>query len=461
MKQVEVIIEAGRPLRFTDATVSDVVAPGGSLVAAMAKTLSAYRDAAATLVNGKYAGQRALAPLNMRTPCDIFILRCTDGIFVRYDSVSGAEAKTRCMGTDKCLAEVSPPFSEQVVHFPEDPQTYVPAAGGPEITLTKTSAKDGTVQEIAKSRPLVFAKKTFPEGFQIEPPPARPPTLVCVHNEFGIHLEGTVLPADAPVMQLDGPDAQQFIARRFFKLKVGWETIEIYPLLGGEHWKPEYARQWAELDLLAAIAQRNLQDLAIASLDSRAETRRRFSTVLDEFAVLLEGKEEPIHQFLKRNPGIFCQTYDHWWSKVPFGKGEGKRVSDFVFREPHNDYLLVEIEAPSRKLFRKDGQQCQDLTHAINQIADWVQYIGNNKREVEEDLGLRGISTNPRTLVVIGRSASLTEENRRKLVTLQAQQNKLRILTYDDLIATARANLDRLFGPLDQGQNEEVYYFKK
>jgi hypothetical protein len=215
------------------------------------------------------------------------------------------------------------------------------------------------------------------------------------------------------------------------------------------------------LDLLASIFQKNLMASNLSSLDSRGATRKRYAALIEEFETLLAGPEEPVHQFLKSNPGLLCPTHDGWWSKLPFGQGEGRKVSDFVFREPCNDYLLVEIEAPFRELFRKDGQQREELTHAINQITDWVQYIADNKPRVERELGLDGISTNPRTLVVIGRSASLTDENRRKLVTLQAQQNKLRILTYDDLIAAARANLERVFGPLAiRAENAEIYYYK-
>jgi len=136
-------------------------------------------------------------------------------------------------------------------------------------------------------------------------------------------------------------------------------------------------------------------------------------------------------------------------------------VSDFVFREPVNDYELVEIEAPHRELFRKDGQQREELTHAINQITDWVQYIEDNRTLVEGELGLVGISTNPRKLVVIGRSSTLTEDNRRKLVTLQNLHGKLRILTYDDVLARARASLERILGPLSiRGQNTQLYFFK-
>lgn len=49
---------------------------------------------------------------------------------------------------------------------------------------------------------------------------------------------------------------------------------------------------------------------------------------------------------------------------------------------------------------------------------------------------------------MIGRSSSLSDTDRRKLVTIQAQHNKLRILTYDDVLANARAHLERIVGPL-------------
>jgi hypothetical protein len=139
----------------------------------------------------------------------------------------------------------------------------------------------------------------------------------------------------------------------------------------------------------------------------------------------------------------------------------GTRVSDFVFREPPNDYLLVEIEAPHRRLFRQDGHPRVELTHAVGQIDDWLQYIQADKAKVEGELDLHGISATPRTLVVIGRSASLTEDNRGRLAVMQSQRPRLSILTYDDLIDRARANLERHFGPLSlRAQNLEVYFYR-
>ena len=47
------------------------------------------------------------------------------------------------------------------------------------------------------------------------------------------------------------------------------------------------------------------------------------------------------------------------------------------------------------------------------------------------------------------------------LKALEKPAPKLRILTYDDLIASARANLERLFGPLGiVAVNAELYFFK-
>jgi hypothetical protein len=214
---------------------------------------------------------------------------------------------------------------------------------------------------------------------------------------------------------------------------------------------------WAELDILAAAAQANLRTQAYLALDGRGETRKQYALLLAEFESLLNGPEEPLHQFIKKHPELLCPTAEKSWSKLPFGNW----VSDFVFRETPNDYLLVEIEAPIHELFRKDGQQRQEVTHAIKQISDWVEFIENNKDLVESTLGLTGISTNPRRLVVIGRSSGLTDENRRAIVSIQNAQPKLRILTYDDVLAAARINLERILGPLSiVGQNTQLYYFK-
>lgn len=304
---------------------------------------------------------------------------------------------------------------------------------------------------------VIRAKTRLPDDYKLLKPPARPTCLVSLQNEVTFHMHGILGPPNGDSALGERAQVQHFIAAQRAQLPVGWQAIEVYPLLSDDHWRPEHAALWAELDILACVARRNLHDSRLRALDGQAVARGNYAALFDEFQRLLNGPEEPVHQFLKRHPELLSPTHEKVWSKLRFGD----RISDFVFRVPYNDYELVEIEAPVRLLFRKDGQQREELTHAINQIADWVQYIEDNKAQVENELGLVGISTNPRSLIVIGRSECLSDDNRRKLATLANQISKLRILTYDDVLEAARRNLERIFGLLQvvPGENVEIYFF--
>jgi hypothetical protein len=460
-KKATAVIVPGQPLKFEDNGQLDeegeaAARASDSFFSAISETLARYRDAGHKLLEGKYASLKHIAPLHMRKPYNIYILRCKDGIFVRYDRASDGEEHVRCWEPSLTLAEISPQLSDNMIHFPEDPDTYVPAKPPYELCMKKT-AKDGTTEEILRYSGVLYASSKFPDGFEIPKPPARPSCLVSVQNEFRYQLGGITGPLNVP-LDPPSPDTQHFITQGPpVSLPVGWQAIEVYPLLGDEYWRPEYGPLWAEIDILGAVASENIKQSNLNNLDSRGATRKSYAALLTEFERLLNGLEEPVHQFLKQHPELLCPTASKSMSKVPFGD----RVSDFVFCEPPNDYLLVEIEAPIRKLFRKDGQQRQELTHAINQILDWIRYINDHKPEVEQELGLIGISSNPRALVVIGRSASLTDDDGRKLIMIQARHNNLRILTYDDLLATARSNLTRILGPLaKQEAGTEDYYFR-
>jgi Domain of unknown function (DUF4263) len=456
LRQAEIRVEPGKPLQIVEATddLSALLPRPTSTDHAVGRTIAAYTKEARKLLDGRYASQKELAPVHLREKNNITVLHCNDGIIVRYDPCSDDKGQLIGGKLEAPLSTAAPLISEQLIHFPDDPKTYVPAPGGLEFSLTVTDGKTGNTTTPLKIRQLLYGTTILPSGFEMPSPPARPPCFASVYCEADFHIQGVLQPPAGPTAAAP----EQFITHSRFRLPVGWRAIEIYPLLGEEYWKPEYAAMWAELDLLGAIAQRNAVTSNLKSLDGRGAARKRYAKLFEEFETLLAGPEEPAHQFLKQHPEILCPTHDRMWSKLGFGD----RKSDFVFREPHDDYLLVEIEAPVRQIFRQDGQQREELTHAINQIVDWLQYISDNKQGVEQDLGLQGISTNPRTLVVIGRSASLTADNRRKLETLQAQQNKLRILTYDDVLAAARANLERILGPLGfGGQNIDFYFYNQ
>jgi hypothetical protein len=256
------------------------------------------------------------------------------------------------------------------------------------------------------------------------------------------------------------PDqSRPLILKTRSKLPVGWEAFQIYPPFNPDVWQPSVAPLWAELDVLATVAAHNLQSQRYHALDPRAAARKEAQAVLREFEALLDGQEAPLQTFLTKHPELLCPTYKKVWEKAPFGT----RVSDFVFREPSDEYFLVEIEAPIRPLFRKKGTQPHEaLVHAQDQITDWLRYIEDNLDTVQRELGLSGISTTPHCLIVIGRSASLTPAGKRKLTTMQNMTPKLTIMTYDDLLANARATFENLLGPLwDPGGQAEVYYLPR
>ncbi|MCP9626892.1 DUF4263 domain-containing protein [Rhodopseudomonas palustris] len=245
--------------------------------------------------------------------------------------------------------------------------------------------------------------------------------------------------------------------RHGFRIPAGWEALEVFPRYPAKAWNPDTAALWAENDLLAAALQRNLREEHFKALDPMAAARRSMAKILSDFEKLLDGDEEPLHQYIKRNPAILSPTHHRVWSKLSLGR----RATDFIFREPSGEYLLVELESPLRPLFRADGQQREELTHAIDQIIDWRRYIEDNLRTVQNELGLDGISINPSCLIVIGRSSSVSDEGRRKLVAIQNSMPKMRIMTYDDLLSNARSSAENLLGPLwNPEPNSEVFVLR-
>ena len=375
MKMGRVVAEPGKPLQFVDAVGFDAPrTPAQDDAMLIARALAAYAAAARGLLQGKYASLASIAPRHLREEGNISVLRCTDGVLVRYDAAPSETATIRAGTIDQRLAELAPAMSERVLHIDVDAGDVEGNEDGIRFEMGVVDQSGATTQAHTMSVVLLASSK-LPEGCPLPSPPARPICLVSVQSEIELQVAGYVLPVDE-ALRPDTSGPQKFIAQSRVQLPVGWTAIEIYPLLGAECWRTEFAPMWAELDILATAARRNLHEANLSALDSRWEVRERYSDLLDEFARLLEGPEEPVHQFLRQHPELISPACDRYWSKLPFGA----RVSDFVFREPHNDYELVELEAPIRSLFRKDGQQRQELTHAFNQIADWLQYIEDNRQ---------------------------------------------------------------------------------
>ncbi len=366
------------------------------------------------------------------------------------------KAKVRVVDTGQPVETVAPAFSDAVVHAPSDPTRWTPSAEGPKLAMSIVDSTGAIIREVMSFSPIIAISSRWPEGVIYPPPPTRPSPLASLLNELDLEMSGIIDDASPAVPREVRAEPTHFTVRSRVLLQTGWSAIEVYPLIAESHWLPEAASQWAETDLLFALFQRNTRDQQLSTLDGRAEKLRQVAALLSEFEALLAGAEEPVHQFLKKNPILLYPTYDRLWSKVPFGE----HVSDFVVRESPNDYVLVEIEAPHRELFRRDGHLRHEFTHAIGQITDWLAYLADHRADIEAQYDMRGISVSPRGLVVIGRSGGLTDDHRRKLATIQERQPRLRILTYDDVIANARAVFENILGPLSLvvSGNAKMYF---
>src|SRR5207249_11493452 len=127
----------------------------------------------------------------------------------------------------------------------------------------------------------------------------RPVPYVSVTNEFDFQLVGELLDESEPMRPGRG---QPFLLRSKMLLKVGWEAFEVYPPFDPKVWQSDLASTWAELDLLAAAARRNLHDQQLREIDPNAAARKQFTSLFNEFRLLLEGPEEPVQQFIKNHP---------------------------------------------------------------------------------------------------------------------------------------------------------------
>jgi hypothetical protein len=414
------------------------------------KTIKSYLTEVRKLTEGRLSHLRELVPAHMTESCTPMAFVFSDGVLVRYDLKDNPDLKVFAgvIQDEGTITEWAPLLTENFLHCPVTIEGYDPGRQMASITLSVVSPAENKTQNIATSHIFSVVPLTALKSMSVNLDSNRLMPAVSVNNEFDLHLEMEIEP-------LGGEKAQKVITRTPFRLPFGWEAVELFPSFNMDSWEPGVSSLRAERDMYAAVARRNLQDEKYRDVDPNAQARKLMAELIKQYESLLSGAEEPIHQFIKNHPQLLCPAYSRFWSKLPLGK----HVTDFVFHEAAGGYLLVELEKPTHSLFRKDGQPRQQLNHAIDQIMDWRRYIEHNLSTVQRELGLEGLSSNPSCLVVIGRSSSLTEENQQKLTSMENASPSIKIMTYDDVLANAKAVSEHLLGPLwDFGPNTEVYF---
>jgi hypothetical protein len=453
----KLVIQGGEPIRLDHSTSESPAEPSkeqSAVIEQLGATVREYMKSVHDLLEGRYAALKDLAPTHHRDPCRVLAFLCGDGLVLRYERKTDAQGRMVIAWSDQSLSEFVPKISEGMAycHATRDFVSSI-LQTGVEFRLSRTSPT-GQSEDVLAFRMGIDTVLEKPEF--LPKPPLKPYCLLSAHNSIEIQLQGELVDIGR-----EPGTGQNFLARTLFRMNVGWECIEVFPFFDLEHWKPEYAKLWAENDLLAALVARQLHESQLNSIDPLAGARTYFSGVLSEYSSLLDTdpeREETLHAYLRDHPALICPAHTAKWSKLALGA----HFTDFVFRDALGEYVLVELERSTLPLFKADGDTSYDLNHARNQILDWRRYIEDNLATVQREIGLKGISSNLRSIVIIGRSKTLTEGNRRKLITIENESPRTKIMTYDDVLLSARAIAENLFGPLNSIQgNTQIYYLPR
>lgn len=105
-------------------------------------------------------------------------------------------------------------------------------------------------------------------------------------------------------------------------------------------------------------------------------------------------------------------------------------VCDFVFYDLGStgmEWNLVEIEAPGRRLFKKDGDFSQALHHAITQVENWQHWVNSN--QAAADQLMPGVML-PLGFVFMGRRSELDDDRHREQLLWFNSQNRARIVVH-------------------------------
>lgn len=139
-------------------------------------------------------------------------------------------------------------------------------------------------------------------------------------------------------------------------------------------------------------------------------------------------REKDLHCFLKQHPQVLDSHVAAVYSEVRIGKYRADLV--LQYHQSDKRVVLVELEPHSAQIFTKRNSQRHKVTHAVQQVQDWIREIHNNASNLPQ--WLAGNYT-AEGVVVIGRSKDLTQEQKDTLMINNANSN-IKILTYDDLL---------------------------
>jgi hypothetical protein len=166
----------------------------------------------------------------------------------------------------------------------------------------------------------------------------------------------------------------------------------------------------------------------------------KLRVVVKEFEDLLEraSREEELQAFVSKYPVLLSPTAIEIHPKHRLGR---EYVTDFVIHEADDQYVLVEIESASHKLFSQNGDPSAALSHAQRQVEDWREWVSQQITYAQNSLP--GIN-DPVCWIIIGRSKALSSKDRRALQRKNKELSHIKIMTFDDLVKKVHQHIHNL-----------------
>ena len=169
----------------------------------------------------------------------------------------------------------------------------------------------------------------------------------------------------------------------------------------------------------------------------------RLREILSEYMRLLEQspvREHVLQTYLTNHPILLNPSYRAVHPQFRLG---AEYVADFVVETYDGDYILVEIEKPTDRLYLNNGDPSSALTHAEQQVLNWQSWVRQNIAYLRYESNL--MMNDPEGLVVIERRSQLNGSEIQKLDERnRSLRGHLQIVTFDTLSMRLAQILDNI-----------------
>jgi hypothetical protein len=152
-------------------------------------------------------------------------------------------------------------------------------------------------------------------------------------------------------------------------------------------------------------------------------------------ALLQEAAGEQVYQkFIEDNPVLLHQfSPQKIFNKAPI---LSLRKTDFAIVNHESELILIELEKPTTKLLRTDGNIHHELTEALKQPCDWLNHADEHRGAVLKCIGVETKEVGAiHAVVVAGSDSGYDPEHLRMLKKETYHSGRTKVMTYDDLLA--------------------------